>query len=81
MCRRRSGGFEEVTSDNPPKRFFGPDRPFVFRYFVYYNPYLVHQSLEMDAPERRKTQVLEDGNVAAIPEVGGLQYRYERTAA
>ena len=50
-------------------------------YFEYYNHYRVHQSLEMDAPEGRKNQTFEEGNVIAIPHVGGLHHHYERKAA
>ncbi len=50
-------------------------------YFEYYNCYRVHQSLEMDAPEGRKVQSPEQGNVIAIPHVGGLHHHYERKAA
>jgi putative transposase len=50
-------------------------------YFEYYNRYRVHQSLEMDAPEGGKSPATEDGNVVAIPPVGGLHYHYEREAA
>ena len=51
------------------------------KYFGYYNHYRVHQSLEMDAPEGRKIQAIEEGNVVAIPHVGGLHHHYERKAA
>ena len=51
------------------------------KYFEYYNRYRVHRSLEMDAPEGRRTQTLEEGNVIAIPHVGGLHFHYERRAA
>ncbi len=50
-------------------------------YFEYYNDWRVHQSLGMDAPEGRKIQAIEEGNVVAIPHVGGLQHHYERKAA
>ena len=50
-------------------------------YFEYYNQYRVHQSLEMDAPEGRKNQTLNEGNVIAIPHVGGLHHHYEGKAA
>jgi len=50
-------------------------------YFEYYNHYRVHQFLEMDAREGRKNQTLNEGNVIAIPHVGGLRHHYERKAA
>ncbi len=50
-------------------------------YFEYYNDWRVHQSLAMDAPEGRNNQTLEEGNVVAIPHVGGLHHHYERKAA
>ena len=51
------------------------------KYFEYYNRYRVHQSLEMDAPERRNAPSIEEGNVIAIPHVGGLHHHYERRVA
>lgn len=51
------------------------------KYFDYYNRYRVHQSLEMDTPEGRKTQSSEKGKVIAIPHIGGLHHHYERKAA
>ena len=50
-------------------------------YFDLYNRYRVHQSLEMDAPERRNVHGVETGNVTAIPHLGGLHHHYERRAA
>lgn len=50
-------------------------------YFEYYNRYRVHQSLEMDAPDGRPVQVVNEGKVIAIPQIGGLHHRYERRAA
>jgi transposase InsO family protein len=49
--------------------------------FEYYNHYRVHRSLEMDAPEGRMNQTVEQGNVIAIPHVAGLHHHYERAAA
>jgi hypothetical protein len=43
-----------------------------------YTRFGVHQILEMYASEERsETQTL-DGNVIAIPHIGGLQHHYER---
>ena len=50
-------------------------------YFEYYNRFRVHQSLDMDAPEGRTVQGPHDGDVTAIPHVGGLHHHYERKAA
>ena len=50
-------------------------------YFEYYNRYRVHQSLEMDAPAGRKIHNPEEGDVVAVPHVGGLHHHYERRAA
>ena len=50
-------------------------------YFQYYNRYRVHQSLEMDAPDRREIQPPDKGGVVAIPHVGGLHHHYQRQAA
>ena len=56
-------------------------RRVLMEYFEYYNRYRVHQSLEMDAPEGRTSQTIHEGNVIAVPHVGGLHYHYERKAA
>ena len=50
-------------------------------YFDRYNRYRLHQPLEMDAPEGRKTQTIEEANVIANLHVGGLHHTYERRAA
>jgi transposase InsO family protein len=50
-------------------------------YLGYYHRWRVHQSLEMDAPDRRDVQTPECGAVVEIPEVGGLHHHYERAAA
>jgi len=50
-------------------------------YFGYYHRSRTHLSLKKDAPDGRPPS---DGSVArivALPEVGGLHYRYERRAA
>lgn len=51
------------------------------RYFDYYHHSRTHLSLEKDAPQSRTAQSAHDGNIVAIPEVGGLHHRYERRAA
>ena len=51
------------------------------KYFEYYNRFRVHQSLEMDAPAGREIHYPEEGNIVAIPHVGGLHHHYERRAA
>ncbi|MFO7973948.1 MAG: transposase [Candidatus Hydrogenedentota bacterium] len=51
------------------------------KYFEYYNRYRVHRSLEMDSPEGRPAQAVNEGKVIAIPHVGGLHHHYERKAA
>ncbi|HLH08005.1 MAG TPA: integrase core domain-containing protein [Terriglobales bacterium] len=48
-------------------------------YFVYYHRSRTHLALAKDAPESRA--VLHRGEIAAIPQVGGLHHRYERRAA
>jgi hypothetical protein len=50
-------------------------------YFEYYNRYRVHQSLEMDAPAGREIHYPEEGNIVAVPHLGGLDHHYERRAA
>jgi transposase InsO family protein len=51
------------------------------RYFLYYQKYRTHLSLEKDAPEPRPIQETSLGEVIEIPEVGGLHHHYERRAA
>jgi transposase InsO family protein len=49
-------------------------------YVDYYNRSRVHASLDQDCPVPRPEQALNDGNtIIAIPQVGGLHHRYERT--
>jgi putative transposase len=50
-------------------------------YFVYYHASRTHLGLDKDAPQARRVQLLEEGNIVAFPEVGGLHHRYERRAA
>ena len=48
-------------------------------YLRYYHRSRLHLSLDRDSPDSRSVQTV--GTVIAIPEVGGLHYRYERRAA
>src|SRR4029077_19660404 len=50
-------------------------------YFDYYHRSRTHLSLGKDSPEPRGIQPPEMGSVVALPQVGGLHYRYERRAA
>jgi transposase InsO family protein len=50
-------------------------------YFAYYNQVRTHLALDKDAPVPRAIASASGGQVVAIPEVGGLHYRYERLAA
>jgi putative transposase len=50
-------------------------------YFDYYHRSRTHFSLGKDSPEPRAIQPPEMGSVVALPQVGGLHYRYERRAA
>ena len=47
----------------------------------YYHRSRTHLSLQKDTPETRPVQAPEAGRIVAIPEVGGLHHRYERSAA
>ncbi len=49
-------------------------------YLVYYNQTRTHLALSKDAPVSRATSPPGDGNVVAIPQIGGLHHRYERRA-
>jgi hypothetical protein len=48
-------------------------------YFRYYHRSRLHLSLNKDSPDSRPVQSV--GEVISIPEVGGLQHRYERRTA
>jgi len=50
-------------------------------YVEYYRQSRTHLSLSKDAPIPRPVATRGDGRVVAIPQVGGLHYRYERRAA
>jgi transposase InsO family protein len=50
-------------------------------FLEYYHGTRTHLSLEKDTPESRSVQPPELGHVVAVPQVGGLHYRYERRAA
>ena len=51
------------------------------RYCAYYEHSRAHLSLKKDAPIPRPVATPPDGRVVAIPQVGGLHHRYERSAA
>ena len=48
-------------------------------YFAYYQWSRTHLALAKDAPEPRA--IMRQGEIIAIPQVGGLHHRYERRAA
>ena len=50
-------------------------------YASYYNEDRPHSSLDGDAPARRVIEPAENGNVVALPRLGGLHHRYTRRAA
>jgi transposase InsO family protein len=50
-------------------------------YLAYYHASRTHLGLDKDAPQARRVQPPEEGNIVAFPEVGGLHHRYERRAA
>ena len=50
-------------------------------YFDYYHRARTHLSLAKDAPETRSVELPENGEIRAVPQVGGLHHRYTRTAA
>jgi putative transposase len=49
------------------------------RYFMYYHRSRTHLALAKDAPESRA--IMSQGEIIAIPQVGGLHRRYERRAS
>jgi putative transposase len=50
-------------------------------YCRYYERSRTHLSLDKDAPIPRPIAPPSEGPIVAIPQVGGLHYRYERRAA
>ena len=56
-------------------------RRILSRYFDYYHRWRVHQSLEMDCPERRTVHLRDRGRIVEIGHLGGLHHHYERSAA
>jgi transposase InsO family protein len=50
-------------------------------YIDYYLTSRTHLSLEKDAPISRPVGSPPDGDIVAIPHLGGLHHRYERRAA
>jgi hypothetical protein len=51
----------------------------LFFYFRYYNESRTHLSLDKQCPFPR--EVFKVGKIVAIPRLGGLHHRYQRTAA
>jgi putative transposase len=50
-------------------------------YFDYYHTSRTHLSLNKDPPDSRTVESAEQGNIVALPRVGGLHHRYTRIAA
>ncbi len=50
-------------------------------YVDYYQRTRTHLSLDKDCPDSRSIMSRRIGKLIAIPQVGGLHYRYERLAA
>jgi hypothetical protein len=50
-------------------------------YVQYYLKLRTHLSLRKDAPVSRPVALPSDGEIVAMPELGGLHHRYERRAA
>jgi len=56
-------------------------RKLMRHYCSYYEKTRTHLALDKDAPVPRPVMRPGDGDIVAIPEVGGLHHRYERRAA
>jgi transposase InsO family protein len=56
-------------------------RTLMMRYGSYYESARTHLALDKDAPIPRPVMAPGEGDIVAIPEVGGLHHRYERRAA
>ncbi len=50
-------------------------------FVAYYHQARTHLSLAKDTPEARRVQGVDEGQILAIPQVGGLHHRYDRRAA
>jgi len=50
-------------------------------YSEYYNQHRAHQGLDGDSPHGRSREPPENGEVVAVPYLGGLHHRYTRRAA
>jgi hypothetical protein len=62
----------------PPEQHL---RRILRKYLEYYHGSRTHLALDKDAPEPRKRESTDGGNVIALPMVGGLHHRYTRRAA
>jgi len=49
-------------------------------YLAYYHDSRTHRALERNAPNPRLIETPDQGQVRAIPQVGGLHHRYTRAA-
>jgi len=50
-------------------------------YLIYYHGARTHLSLAKDAPEPRRVERLDEGQIVETPMAGGLHHRYSRRAA
>ena len=50
-------------------------------YFDYFHRHRPHRSLKQDCPQPRAIEPPEQGQIVALPRVGGLHHRYTRQAA
>jgi hypothetical protein len=50
-------------------------------YFDYYHNSRPHLSLDRNSPTPRRVELPSEGQVVAVPQVGGLHHRYTRRAA
>jgi hypothetical protein len=87
-CRVNALGIHEVTIaprapwQNPyVERFIGTLRHVLHAYLAYYHGARTHLSLDKDAPEPRRVEPPDRGQIVATPMVGGLHHRYSRRAA
>jgi hypothetical protein len=53
----------------------------LIQYVEYYERSRTHLALEKDSPVSRAVSPSTAGTIIAIPQVGGLHHRYERTVA
>ena len=80
MCERLIGSIRRECLDHVIVLNEGHLRRVMASYVDYYTHSRLHLSLDRDAPVPRRHAAVSEGEIIAIPQVGGLHHRYERCA-